>query len=56
MADELSFEERLTRYLYTTTTGNLYQAGPKAAFKAETIGKALYRCLLIKCITYRYCS
>jgi hypothetical protein len=39
MAEGFSFDEKLTRYLYTTTTTNLYQAGPKPAFKAATIGQ-----------------
>ena len=39
MAEELNFEEKLTRFLYTATPTNLYQAAPKQTFSPETLGQ-----------------
>jgi hypothetical protein len=39
MADGLSFEEKLTRYLYTATHTNIYAAGRTPPFNEETVGQ-----------------
>jgi hypothetical protein len=39
MADGLSFEEKLTRYLYTATHTNIYAAGRTPPFNEKTVGQ-----------------